>query len=1375
MRKNVSKITTKSNAIRVLSVALLAGLSVIGSNPASADSTYSILNDALVDATTPRSYTVSQEGETLSRNQDTVAAGDLKISGVSSENPSVLDASGSSIFNIANETNLILKDLDIKNAFTTGSGSVLKIANKNATAELFNVRISNSSSNGDAGVIYNIGNISAITGAFTDNKIVENSSGNDGGAIYNVNGGHIGTIDATFKNNGINNNNGFGGAIANEGATIDKISGRFIDNYVKTVNRTGQGGAIVNENSNSIIGEINANFSGNFVESTNYNSYGGAICNIGKVSSILGVFNNNYTKSINYAELGKVGSMGGAIYNQGNIGDIKAYFDGNFADSEKSSAYGGAIENRATIADITGDFSNNRVISAQPNNPDDTGIYASGAAIDNFSDSEIGNISGNFTNNSASAVGVATGGAISSWGKIGDIKGVFNGNKVISFDTSAKGGAIYNGGEIGNISASFINNSVNGATHAAASAIYNYGKIGNIAGDFIQNTTTSNNVINGGVIYNHETIKGINGNFANNSSIAGASINGSVISNVGTIDSMLGVISNNYSKAGTFNYGTMLFNNGKINELNASFLNNTSVAETYSAGTIVNYTNGNIGSIKGDFIGNKNCGVSGYAAAAGVYNRSTIGEIKGNFISNSTQSDSANAIAGAIWNQSGSIGSITGNFVNNSALAKTFVFGGALDNQGIIDSISGSFIGNSAKTSSDSQLAFGGAVYSLHTDLNFVADNTTNIFSGNYTEDSRGKLNNAIFVRTNKIASSTGEETFYNPTVTFNAKNNGQFVIDDTIDGGEINSDYTEVKRNHQYNIKLAGDKSGKITINNNIYNANISQLSVTSFVNDASQLNYGNSLAMSSGVMNINHLGLSSLNLKSFSNSGTINLNSVDINPATETMGRITADNYGTHSGIINVNELNVLSDPKPDKLQTNVLFADSAFANTVKYNGTKEYVGKIYKYSVGYSPNSGEFQFVRGGGSSGGASAFNPSILNTSVNSQAGTNATVNETFKYVFEHADAFTQLPSVERFAKINENKYALSTDFNSNLPSISSEFNNKAGWFRPYVTFEKMNLRNASAVNATTYGSLVGFDSDFQTLKHGWTGVTTGYIGYTGSQLRYSGSDTTMNGGLLGLTQTFYKGNFWTALTATTGASAAQSTTMYGKEDFTTLFAGIGSKTGYNFEFKEGKYIVQPIWFMSYTMGKTFDYTNAAGVRIDSSPMHSIMLNPSVRFITNTRSGWQPYASVGMVWNAMSESNVKADGIRLPETSIKPYVEYGVGLQKRYKDDFIAFGQAMVRNGGRNGISLTAGFRWAIGKNKSNNSIEKVQKSNDKTVSMKKFLPPAVSVKLGLQDSSSRVQGERKVIKQLSETQRAKITKQYQNTTKTTYIGELRLL
>ena len=164
-----------------------------------------------------------------------------------------------------------------------------------------------------------------------------------------------------------------------------------------------------------------------------------------------------------------------------------------------------------------------------------------------------------------------------------------------------------------------------------------------------------------------------------------------------------------------------------------------------------------------------------------------------------------------------------------------------------------------------------------------------------------------------------------------------------------------------------------------------------------------------------------------------------------------------------------------------------------------------------------------------------------------------------------------------------------------------------------------------------------------------------------------------------------------------GANVAESNTMYGHDDFGMFMTGVASKTGYNFEFKEGKYILQPIMFLSYTFVNTFDYTNAAGVRINSDPMHTIQLNPSLRFITNTKNGWQPYASVGMVWNLMNETSATANGVKLPEMHTKPYVEYGVGIQKRMKDKFTAFGQAMIRNGGRNGIALTAGFRWALGR------------------------------------------------------------------------------
>ena len=154
--------------------------------------------------------------------------------------------------------------------------------------------------------------------------------------------------------------------------------------------------------------------------------------------------------------------------------------------------------------------------------------------------------------------------------------------------------------------------------------------------------------------------------------------------------------------------------------------------------------------------------------------------------------------------------------------------------------------------------------------------------------------------------------------------------------------------------------------------------------------------------------------------------------------------------------------------------------------------------------------------------------------------------------------------------------------------------------------------------------------------------------------------------------------------------------MYGKEDYTSLLAGVSSKTGYNFEFKNGKFIVQPIMYLGYTFVNTFDYKNSAGVNIDSDPLHTIQLNPSVRFIANLKNGWQPYASVGMVWNLMNESKATANNVRLPEMSVKPYVEYGLGIQRNWADKYTGYLQAMVRNGGRTGVSLTGGFRFMLG-------------------------------------------------------------------------------
>ena len=143
--------------------------------------------------------------------------------------------------------------------------------------------------------------------------------------------------------------------------------------------------------------------------------------------------------------------------------------------------------------------------------------------------------------------------------------------------------------------------------------------------------------------------------------------------------------------------------------------------------------------------------------------------------------------------------------------------------------------------------------------------------------------------------------------------------------------------------------------------------------------------------------------------------------------------------------------------------------------------------------------------------------------------------------------------------------------------------------------------------------------------------------------------------------------------------------------------GVAAKTGYNWELFNGKFIIQPSFMMSYSFVNNFNYTSASGVRMESDPLHAIQIAPEIKFIGNLPHGWQPYASVQMVWNLMDETKFQAQDIQLPNLSIKPFVKYGVGVQKSWGNRFTGFFQTYITNGGRNGVGLQAGFRWAIGK------------------------------------------------------------------------------
>lgn len=348
-----------------------------------------------------------------------------------------------------------------------------------------------------------------------------------------------------------------------------------------------------------------------------------------------------------------------------------------------------------------------------------------------------------------------------------------------------------------------------------------------------------------------------------------------------------------------------------------------------------------------------------------------------------------------------------------------------------------------------------------------------------------------------------------------------------------------------------------------------------------------------------------------------------------------------------------------------------------------------------------------------------FNPAVMASPVAAQMGGYLTQLNSYDEAFRNMDMYMLMTYQQRQALKFKNKYAAS-DSGLLYDSTLLRQERAEGWFRPYVTFEKVGLKNGPKVENQAYGTFVGGESQMYDLGHGWDGMWGAYVGYNGSHQNYDGVSICQNGGTLGVLGMAYKGNFFTGLTINAGASGVEASTMYGNEDFAMLMAGIASKTGYNWELANGKFIIQPSWLMSYSFVNTFDYTNAAGVRMHSSPLNAIQLQPELKFIGNLKNGWQPYASVAMVWNVMDDTKFKANDVTLPELSVKPYVKYGVGIRKIWGERFTGFFQTYLTNGGRNGVGLQAGFTWVLGGGKDKKADEqKIQKSLKRALELKK--------------------------------------------------------
>lgn len=1002
-------------------------------------------------------------------------------------------------------------------------------------------------------------------------------------------------------------------------------------------------------NNPSIMGETFENLSGV--------NAGGAVYN----SIQAEVSNSTFIKNA-------ANSYGGALANW-STGDIKVT-SSKFVEN-KAGAYGGAAFNFNKAS-----FSNNIF---------DGNKGTLGGAIFNYNGGTLEINGDTFTNNTA----VAGGGIFTN----SDTTLKVSNASFISNIATQDGGAIMNqGGNIEISSSLFENNSILNGTGGAISTI-DYNPLNSVKIDsstFRGNTALNGSDINygGAIALNYGNLYVTNSQFFSNAA-----------DSAGAIVSMLGAnlsVDNSYFENNiSYNAGGAVDSYGTLNIVNSTFKDNSVIVDTTTrnaaGGGAVFLGAKSLAKIKNsNFIGNTST-MAGGAIATRNPNWATNEGAKLDIINSYFDSNTAGQDGGAIYNtfynsdsNAGKTSVIGSVFVNNKAQN-----GGAIYNESLLDYNSHpgviyletcDFISNIAQNE-------GGAIHT---------NGTVDILDTNFVQNS-ASVGGAIFANGDlNISAINRDIAFSHNTASlgadiYQAKNSSTITIN-AEEGRKISFDGGIYGENYTIQVNTNPTNKGEIVVKAPIYNAGIT------VSNGGIHLAENNELINSTLHMKSNTaLNMIDNRINNYANFISIEDNvklAVDIDLTTEKGDNLASVSRG--SGIT-IYDINLVGMTKKENVAIPLSEAIGFLPNEADVEASL--IGKEYKTMTPVRILSGSVAqdgvlYLSPKGE--GYSNFNPAIMSSSVASQLGGYITQLNSYDEAFRNMDFYMMLTKKEREAIKLQNRYA-SSDTSLIFPPIISPDDEPNIWLRPYTTFERVPLRDGPKVSNVSYGIFFGGESQLYELGNGWDATWSVYGGYNGSHQAYDGVSIYQNGGTLGLVGMAYKGNFFTGLTVNASSSGGRATSIYGDEDFTMLMAGIASKTGYNFEFLDGKIVLQPSCLMSYSFVNTFDYTNAAGIRINTKPINVIQVEPGLKIIGNLKNGWQPYIGVSVIYNIIDKTSFKANDVSLPELSIKPYVKYGIGVQKKWNDRMTGYFQTYFTNGGRNGVGLQAGFSFALGK------------------------------------------------------------------------------
>ena len=745
--------------------------------------------------------------------------------------------------------------------------------------------------------------------------------------------------------------------------------------------------------------------------------------------------------------------------------------------------------------------------------------------------------------------------------------------------------------------------------------------------------------------------------------------------NGGTVTVNSALFEDNYSN-GASSYGGAIANGYQQGAPAIMTINNSVFQNNYSYGSLLPhggaiYNNGEITVTGTTFSGNYSEGPEGAYGYGGAFTNEGTGTVENSsFSENYVKVGNYSLAYGGVISNTANLTIKNSTFENNYAESGTDArtAGGSIYNSGTLVLEEDIFDGNSANSSAE---GFGGALYN-ETNGNITVKNS--LFENNKISAVQGE-GGAVY--------NSGTITFENSTLQNNTDKNDElndiYNKDGTVEfaGAGTNTIKSGIAGTGTINktdsgVLNLGGVNQNFTGDFNVNGGTVRLLASSSYFS-AQNTTLADNINFDMQNNEINSINFGDLHL-----NGRANIQA-DLDFNTRTMDRINASSV-SGNGSLFVNNLAMTGAPEGEDFS--IPFADSVLKNYVDYKPATIRT-PIYNYRASYNSSNGDFDFTRAN--------FNPAIFTPAVAAQLAGYLTQLETYRNIFSNLDMVMITPPQNRGSFSIENKIAYGANQFTFSPLTMPEERNGI-WIKPYTVFENVPLKNGPKVSNVGYGVLLGGESGLRELSNGWYALYGGYAGYNGSHQSFDGNSIYNNGGLIGADVVFYKGKFFSAWTANIGANAADATTTDGRDEFTMLNTGVAQKTGYNFETLEKRLIIQPSIITSYSFINTFNYTTSSGVKMDADPLHAIHIEPQIKFIGNFKNYLQPYISASMVWNIIDDTKFRANDVYLPELSVKPFVQYGAGIQKRWGDRVTGFLEGMIRNGGRNGIALLFGIR-----------------------------------------------------------------------------------